>query len=116
MDRNESTLPRRTREPVREQQDEREEGAQPRRSNRPPDHGAAAEQSDGGAERPRKRKFETEPYTGALFRVDEKESDKHPDYTGRLKLGERMFEIAGWSRKSDSGKRYIFIKVGGEKF
>jgi hypothetical protein len=64
----------------------------------------------------RRKKFETAPNTGALFRVDTKQTDKHPDYTGHLRIGERLFEIAGWSRKSESGKRYIFVKISGEKF
>lgn len=53
--------------------------------------------------------YEIKPGTFSLFRVEEKESDKHPDMTGKGKTpdGELVY-VAAWFRESKSGKKYLY--------
>lgn len=41
---------------------------------------------------------------GALFKNDRKESDKHPDYTGKLNVGGVDYWISAWIKEGKSGK------------
>lgn len=52
--------------------------------------------------------YEIKDGTFALFRVEDKESDRHPDYTGKGKTptGELVY-VAGWIKESKSGKKYL---------
>jgi uncharacterized protein (DUF736 family) len=65
---------------------------------------------------PRRRSFQQKDNSGALFFVDTKKTEKHPDATGRLVIGGRTYGIAGWVRKSEAGKEYISISVSSEIF
>lgn len=49
--------------------------------------------------------------TGALFRQEDKKSDKHPDYTGKLDVEGADFRLAGWVKTSKSGKKFLSLKV-----
>jgi len=47
--------------------------------------------------------------SGALFKEEEKKSEKHPDYKGNcLVNGERMY-IAAWINESQGGKKYMSL-------
>ena len=47
--------------------------------------------------------------SGALFKEEEKKSEKHPDYKGNcLVNGEKMY-IAAWINESQSGKKYMSL-------
>jgi uncharacterized protein (DUF736 family) len=48
---------------------------------------------------------------GALFKVDEQKSEKHPGYTGTLNVEGREFWLSGWVNESKSGKKYLSLKV-----
>ena len=42
--------------------------------------------------------------TGVLFKVADKQSDKHPDMTGKCMVDGKKMEIAVWNNTSKDGK------------
>tara|TARA_Y100000034_G_C6579826_1_gene251522 strand:+ start:141 stop:392 length:252 start_codon:yes stop_codon:yes gene_type:complete len=49
--------------------------------------------------------------TGVLFRQAEKESDKHPDFTGNCEVNNKKMQLAGWINTSkDGSKKYVSLK------
>lgn len=49
--------------------------------------------------------------TGALFKVDDKQSDRHPDYNGSLNVDGVEYWVSGWIRMSKADKRYLSLSV-----
>ena len=47
--------------------------------------------------------YEHKANTGTLF-PNNKKADTHPDYKGKIKVGEVEFELAGWVKKTDKGQ------------
>lgn len=56
-------------------------------------------------------KYEQKPNTGVLFTA-EKKSDKHPDYTGSLKLSDGEYLLSAWFK---DGKRGKFLSLSVKK-
>lgn len=54
--------------------------------------------------------FEQRPDTGTLFKNDRKTTEKHPDYKGKILVGEEEYEIAAWIREGKKGK-FLSLKV-----
>ena len=54
--------------------------------------------------------YENKPNTGAMFKNEKKESDKHPDYTGTYynENGVKM-SSAMWINESKNGLKYFSI-------
>lgn len=48
---------------------------------------------------------------GVLFRVYEKKTDKHPDYTGSVDVDGKKFWLNGWKNTSKSGSNYLSISI-----
>lgn len=48
--------------------------------------------------------------SGALFKNDRKNSDRHPDYTGSLTIEGREYWIPGWLKEGKSG-RFMSLAV-----
>ena len=48
---------------------------------------------------------------GVLFAEAQKESDNHPDYTGKLNVGGKDFYLAGWKKKSKAGKPFLSLSI-----
>lgn len=48
---------------------------------------------------------------GALFKNDRKETDKQPDYTGKINVKGTEQRLAGWIRQSKSGQTYLSIEA-----
>ena len=47
--------------------------------------------------------------SGSLFRNQEKNSDKHPDYTGRAKVDGVEYWISAWIKQAQNGSKYMSI-------
>tara|TARA_Y100000310_G_scaffold263293_1_gene273464 strand:- start:34 stop:303 length:270 start_codon:yes stop_codon:yes gene_type:complete len=47
--------------------------------------------------------------SGALFREEEKKSDKHPDYKGNCLVNGQKMYIAAWINESQGGKKYMSL-------
>ena len=48
---------------------------------------------------------------GALFKVDNKESDRHPDYTGTVNIEGRDFRLSGWIKEKKEGGKFLSLSV-----
>src|SRR5215472_7906164 len=48
---------------------------------------------------------------GALFRNDDKRSEKQPDYTGPLDVSGESFWISGWLNTSKKGVKYLSLAI-----
>ena len=46
---------------------------------------------------------------GALFRVTDKKSEKHPDYKGNCMINGQVMYIAAWINESQNGKKYMSL-------
>lgn len=55
--------------------------------------------------------YEIKDGTFTLFRVEDKESDRHPDYTGKGKFKGEMVYVAGWLKEAKSGKKYLSCTI-----
>lgn len=49
--------------------------------------------------------------TGALFKNRDKETDKHPDYTGKINVDGKELRIAAWLTESKSGQKFMRLKI-----
>lgn len=49
--------------------------------------------------------------TGALFKNDDKASEKHPDYKGSINVNGEEFWLASWLKVSKAGKKYMSLSV-----
>ncbi len=48
---------------------------------------------------------------GVLFREQEKKSERHPDMTGTINIEGVEFRLAGWTKESKSGKKFLSLSV-----
>ena len=55
--------------------------------------------------------YETKENRGSLFPNGNKKEDKHPDYTGKIMVGGKLMQVAGWINESKSGKKYMSLKL-----
>jgi len=46
---------------------------------------------------------------GALFKNEDKQSDKHADYRGNINVGGQEFWLDAWIKKSKGGKTYMSL-------
>jgi uncharacterized protein (DUF736 family) len=53
--------------------------------------------------------YEHKANTGTLF-PNNKKSDNHPDYKGKIKVGDQEFELAGWVKKTEKGQ-FLSLKI-----
>ena len=49
--------------------------------------------------------------SGALFKNERKETDKHPDYKGSINVDGVEYWISAWLNESNAGKKYMGLKV-----
>lgn len=48
---------------------------------------------------------------GALFKNEQKESDKHPDYKGKVNVGGVDYWLSAWLKTAESGRKYMSLSV-----
>jgi uncharacterized protein (DUF736 family) len=48
---------------------------------------------------------------GVLFTQEEKESDRHPDLTGKVNVNGTEYRIAAWKRQSQNGLNYLSLSI-----
>jgi uncharacterized protein (DUF736 family) len=48
---------------------------------------------------------------GVLFRNEDKESDKHPDYQGNINVGGKDYWLSAWLNLSKDGNKYMSLSV-----
>lgn len=49
--------------------------------------------------------------SGALFKNDRKETDKHPDYKGSLNVDGSEFWLSSWIKQDRNGKTYMSLSI-----
>lgn len=49
--------------------------------------------------------------SGALFRNDRKETDKHPDYRGEINVGGTDYWLSAWLKTSSKGAKFMSLAV-----
>lgn len=49
---------------------------------------------------------------GVLFKNDRKETESHPDYTGKIHVGEVEHYLSAWIKKSQGGKTFMSLSLG----
>jgi len=49
--------------------------------------------------------------SGALFKNDKKETDKHPDYRGQINVGGIDYWLSAWLKTSKNGQKYMSLAV-----
>lgn len=59
--------------------------------------------------------MEQKKNSGAIFKNDYKQEDKHPDYKGTVDVEGKLFDIALWLNESKQGKKYFGVKVDEHK-
>jgi uncharacterized protein (DUF736 family) len=55
--------------------------------------------------------FEVKPNTGSLFKNEDKQTDRHPDFNGSIDVNGEPFWLNGWSKTSKNGKRYLSLSI-----
>ena len=51
----------------------------------------------------------TKDNSGALFKEEDKKSEKHPDYKGNCLINGQKMYIAAWINTAESGKKYMSL-------
>lgn len=49
--------------------------------------------------------------SGALFKNDQKQTDKHPDYRGSINVNGEEFWLSAWLKTSKAGKKFMSLNV-----
>lgn len=61
--------------------------------------------------------YEIKELKGSLFLNENKETDNQPDYTGKIKINDKVWRIAAWITESSSGSEYLSLSISDpEKF
>lgn len=53
--------------------------------------------------------YETKDNTGSLFRNNRKESERHPDYNGSVRIDGHDLWISGWLKETKDGQKYFSL-------
>lgn len=55
--------------------------------------------------------FELNEGQGSLFGNNKKTKDTQPDWKGSIKIGGKVYRIAGWTRQGKSGEPFYSLQV-----
>ena len=53
--------------------------------------------------------------TGALFKNDKKETEKHPDYKGSCEINGTEYWVSSWLNESKNGRKYLSLKFNAKE-
>lgn len=53
--------------------------------------------------------YEQRDNSGSIFVNDRKETDRHPDRTGKAMIGGVMYWVSGWLKRSSNGTQYLSL-------
>ena len=60
--------------------------------------------------------YQPKPNTGTLFQNDRKKSERDPDLTGSVLLGDgREYWVSAWWNQTKDGQNYVKFNIGREK-
>jgi len=59
--------------------------------------------------------FKHKELEGSLFLNNFKERDQHPDYTGKLVVEGKTYQIACWKNQTKSGSDYFKLKLSDDE-
>lgn len=48
---------------------------------------------------------------GALYKNDKQGNEKRPDFTGKINVNGKDFDLSGWMKVSKSGNKYMSLSV-----
>ena len=48
--------------------------------------------------------------SGALFKNDKKETEKHPDYKGSCEIDGTEYWVSSWLNESKNGRKYLSLR------
>ena len=48
---------------------------------------------------------------GALFPIDRKEKEAHPDFRGNINVDGKEYWIKGWKKSSKAGMKFVSLSV-----
>jgi hypothetical protein len=54
--------------------------------------------------------YEHKENSGSLFRNEQKKSDNHPDYTGKINFKGETLDLSGWI-KDTNGKKWLSLSL-----
>jgi len=49
--------------------------------------------------------------SGALFKNDRKDTEKHPDYTGQLNVAGHDYWLSAWLKTDRNGRKFMSLSV-----
>ena len=49
--------------------------------------------------------------SGTLFKNDDKQTDKHPDYRGQINVGGTEYWLSAWVKVSKKGAKFMSLSV-----
>ena len=55
--------------------------------------------------------YEMRDMTGSLFKNTRKETDTHPDYTGRARINGAEHFLDAWINTAKDGSKYMSLKI-----
>ena len=49
--------------------------------------------------------------SGALFTNKNRKEEKHPNYTGKLNVNGKEYQISGWIKETKNGEQFLSLKL-----
>jgi uncharacterized protein (DUF736 family) len=61
-----------------------------------------------------KSESKSQPYRGALFKVEKPKNPASPQFSGFIQVGDLRYRLVGWVRQSKNGKDYLSVLLDSE--
>lgn len=53
--------------------------------------------------------YEIKDNTGSLFPNDRKKTERHPDHTGKCKIGDVEYYVSAWEKTAKNNKTFLSL-------